>query len=199
MEYRQDFILGLKYKKQYNEDFILGLKINDIETFKLVLNIIRYTKKYYDHFIEDLKKYVEQVSKYKELIILEEILKNTPALLNPTINLYDDETYKKHLSEVIYNDYSILETIIKEKLNCKFLQFEFIEELDLSHNKIEVIEGIDNHTKLQELDLSHNKIEAIKGFDELKQLQKLDLKIMNEIQKEKVLNKLLKKSQKYKK
>ena len=48
-----------------------------------------------------------------------------------------------------------------------------LEELYISHNQIQVIEGLENCVKLRVLDLSNNKISELQGLDSLNDLEEL--------------------------
>jgi internalin A len=56
-----------------------------------------------------------------------------------------------------------------------FVGFTNLQYLDLSHNQISEINGLNELTQLQYLDLSHNQISEINGLSKLTQLLHLDL------------------------
>lgn len=51
--------------------------------------------------------------------------------------------------------------------------FTKLSILNLSHNMITVVEGLENCLELTTLDLSHNKIKSILDCEQIKQLPKL--------------------------
>ena len=51
--------------------------------------------------------------------------------------------------------------------------FTKLAVLNLSHNKIRVVEGLENCLELGTVDLSHNEIQAISDCEQLKLLPKL--------------------------
>ncbi len=64
-----------------------------------------------------------------------------------------------------------------------------LKQLNISHNKITEIKGLDQLNQIQQLDISRNQITEIKGLDKLNQLQHLDIS-SNQIKEIKGLDKL---------
>jgi Leucine-rich repeat (LRR) protein len=54
-------------------------------------------------------------------------------------------------------------------------QHRWLRRLDLSHNQIAHIEGLEACAALEELSLSHNRVRRIQGLSSLHMLRRLDL------------------------
>ncbi|MHA1491643.1 MAG: leucine-rich repeat domain-containing protein, partial [Promethearchaeota archaeon] len=91
---------------------------------------------------------------------------------------FDHVTCQDKLIGIIRNKtLNLTEQDIENITDIKGLEkkYSIIEELDLSHNRIREIKGLENFINLKVLNLNHNQITHIEGLDHLKKLQKLFL------------------------